>query len=154
MPGYWLFKSEPDCYSFADLEADGLTGWDGVRNFQARNYLRDSIKRGDGVLFYHSSTGEPAIVGLAEVVEEGHADPTQFDPVSDHPDPKSDPANPTWVQVTIRPVRAIAPALTLKALRARPELTGMVLLQKGSRLSVQPVTADEWRAILQLADSR
>jgi predicted RNA-binding protein with PUA-like domain len=153
MPGYWLFKSEPDCYSFSDLVDDGSTGWDGVRNFQARNFLRDSIKRGDGVLFYHSSTGEPAIVGIAEVVEEGHPDPTQFDPSADHPDPKSDPANPTWVQVTIRPVRPIDPPLTLKALRNVPELSGMVLLQKGSRLSIQPVTAAEWQAVLRLADA-
>ncbi|MFO0951886.1 MAG: EVE domain-containing protein [Isosphaeraceae bacterium] len=104
---YWLFKSRPNCFSFADLEgmADRTTGWDGVRNFQARNFLRDDIKVGDRVLFYHSSTDPPAVAGIAEVVREGHADPTAFDPDADHYDPKSDPASPTWYQVSIRAVR-------------------------------------------------
>ena len=95
---YWLFKSEPNCFAFADLLAapDRTTGWDGVRNFQARNFLRDEIKVGDGVLFYHSSADPPAIAGIAEVVRAGHPDPTAFDPKADHYDPKSDPANPTW----------------------------------------------------------
>ncbi len=150
---YWLFKSEPDCFSFAHLQAapDQTTGWDGVRNFQARNFLRDSIKCGDMVLYYHSSADPPAIAGIAEVVEEGHPDPSAFDPSADHPDPKSDPANPTWFQVAIKAVCPIDPPLGLPQLRLVPELVGMELLRKGSRLSVQPVREDEWKAVLTLA---
>jgi len=142
---YWLFKSEPDCFSFADLCASPgrTTGWDGVRNFQARNFLRDEIKAGDGVLFYHSNASPPAIAGLAEVVEEGHPDPTAFDPSADHPDPKSRPDAPTWFQVKIRAVRPIEPALGLPGLREVAALAGMELLRKGSRLSIQPVSPDE-----------
>ena len=150
---YWLFKSEPNCFSFADLAAspDRTSGWDGVRNFQARNMLRDSIKLGDLVLFYHSSVDPPAVAGVAEVVREGHPDPTAFDPDADHFDPKSDPARPTWYQVAIRAVRAIDPPIPLPRLREVQELDGMELLRKGSRLSIQPVTAGEWTAIMKLA---
>lgn len=150
---YWLFKSEPDSFSFADLMAlpGRTTGWDGVRNFQARNFLRDSIKRGDGVLFYHSSADPPAIAGIAEVVEEGHPDPTAFDPNDHHYDPKSDPDDPTWFQVSIRGAKAIEPPLGLPELREVKALAEMELLRKGSRLSVQPVRAKEWNAILKLA---
>jgi predicted RNA-binding protein with PUA-like domain len=150
---YWLFKSEPDCFSFADLcAAPGRsTGWDGVRNFQARNFLRDQIKVGDGILYYHSSVDPPAIAGLAEVVEAGHPDPTAFDSSADHYDPKSLPDAPTWYQVSIRAVRPIDPPLALPKLREVAALSGMELLRKGSRLSVQPVTADEWAAVLELA---
>jgi predicted RNA-binding protein with PUA-like domain len=150
---YWLFKSEPDCFSFADLAAspDRTTGWDGVRNFQARNTLRDSIKNGDLVLFYHSGADPPAIAGVAEVVQEGHPDPTAFDPDADHFDPKSDPARPTWYQVAIRAVRPIDPPIPLPRLREVKALGGMELLRKGSRLSVQPVTPAEWAAIMGLA---
>ena len=151
---YWLFKSEPNCYSFADLMAapKRTTGWDGVRNYQARNYLRDEIKLGDGVLFYHSNADPPAIAGIAEVVREGHPDPTAFDPSAPHHDPKSDPAHPTWYQVSIRAARPLDPPLTLPQLRANPALKGMELLRKGSRLSVQPVTPEQWRTILALAE--
>ncbi|MDG3005236.1 EVE domain-containing protein [Paludisphaera mucosa] len=149
--GYWLFKSEPDSYSFADLVRDGTTGWNGVRNFQARNFLRDAIRAGDGVLFYHSSTDPAAVVGIAEVVEAGHPDPSAFDPKSDYHDPKSKPDAPTWFQVTIKPVRAVDPPLTLARLREVPALAGMELLRKGSRLSVQPVSEGEWKAIQELA---
>jgi predicted RNA-binding protein with PUA-like domain len=150
---YWLFKSEPDCFAFADLAAspDRTSGWDGVRNFQARNMLRDSIKLGDLVLFYHSSTDPTAVAGVAEVVREGHPDPTAFDPDADHFDPKSDPAKPTWYQVAIRAVKAIEPPIPLAKLREVKELDGMELLRKGSRLSVQPVKAGEWKAIMKLA---
>ncbi len=150
---YWLFKSEPDCFSFADLMVapDRTTGWDGVRNFQARNMLRDDIKLGDGVLYYHSNANPPAIAGLAEVVAEGHPDPTAFDPSADHFDAKSQRESPTWYQVSIRAVKAIDPPLGLPKLREIPELAGMELLRKGSRLSVQPVRPEEWRAILKLA---
>ncbi len=137
----WLFKSEPDCFSFADLEArpDRTTGWDGVRNFQARNMLRDAVEVGDRVFFYHSNANPPAIAGIAEVVRAGHPDPTAFDPEDSHYDPKSDPENPTWYQVSIRAVKAIDPVLGLPELRAVEALSGMELLRKGSRLSIQPV---------------
>jgi predicted RNA-binding protein with PUA-like domain len=153
---YWLFKSEPNCYSFADLLAapDRTTGWDGVRNFQARNFLRDEVKVGDGVLFYHSSADPPAIAGIAEVVRAGHPDPTAFDPTADHYDPKSDPANPTWIQVAICAVRAIDPPLGLPLLRTVSALNSMELLRKGSRLSIQPVSAAEWDAVLALAKKK
>ena len=153
---YWLFKSEPDCYSFNDLlgEPDGTTGWGGVRNFQARNFLRDSVKVGDGVLFYHSSVTPAAVVGIAEVVRAGHPDPTAFDPDEDHYDPKSDPDAPTWFQVSIKAVRPIDPPLDLPRLKTVPELAGMELLRKGSRLSVQPVSDAEWKTILGLAGDK
>ena len=153
---YWLFKSEPDCFSFADLcQAPGqATGWDGVRNFQARNFLRDQIQVGDGVLYYHSNANPPAIAGLAEVIEAGHPDPTAFDPSADKYDPKSSPATPTWFQVTICAVRPVEPPLTLTELRAVAGLARMELLRKGSRLSVQPVQTEEWQAILERIASR
>lgn len=153
---YWLFKSEPGCFSFDDLMAapGRSTGWDGVRNFQARNMLRDDIKPGDGVLFYHSGGDPPAVAGVAEVAEAGHPDPTAFDPDHEHHDPKSDPSAPTWFQVTIRGVRPIDPPLGLPILRGVARLDGMELLRKGSRLSVQPVRDHEWAAILELAGVR
>jgi predicted RNA-binding protein with PUA-like domain len=153
---YWLFKSEPSSYSFADLMAEPArtTGWDGVRNFQARNFLRDQIKKGDGVLFYHSSAEPTCIAGFAKVVRDGHPDPTAFDSNDHHYDPKSDPANPTWYQVSIKGVRAIDPPLELSQLNKVAELAGMELLRKGSRLSVQPVTEQQWKAIVAMAKSK
>jgi len=153
---YWLFKSEPTAYSFADLmaEPDLTTGWDGVRNYQARNLLRDQVQKGDGVLFYHSSADPACIAGIAAVVRAGHPDPTAFDPKAQHYDPKSDPANPTWYQVSIKAVRAIEPPLGLPFLNGVAELAGMELLRKGSRLSVQPVTERQWKTILSLARSK
>ena len=152
----WLFKSEPGCFSFADLMAapGRRTGWDGVRNYQARNLLRDEVKVGDRVFFYHSNADPPAIAGIAEVVESSHPDPTAFDPAAEHFDPKSDRSQPTWYQVTIRAVRAIDPPLGLPELRSVPALANMELLRKGSRLSVQPVREAEWEAILGLIDAR
>jgi predicted RNA-binding protein with PUA-like domain len=150
---YWLFKSEPTAYSFADLlaEPDRTTGWDGVRNYQARNFLRDQVKVGDGVLFYHSSADPPCIAGIAEVIQAGHPDPTAFDPKDSHYDPKSDRTDPTWYQVSIKAVKAIDPPLALPALGDVAALAGMELLRKGSRLSVQPVTDGQWKTILSLA---
>lgn len=149
---YWLFKSEPDCFSFADLMAspERSTGWDGVRNYQARNFLRDQVKRGDLVLFYHSNANPPGIAGIAEVVREAHADPTAFDPGADHYDPKSNPDDPIWYQVSIRAVRPIDPPLDLPLLRSEPRLDGLELLRKGSRLSIQPVGAEHWAVIEEL----
>lgn len=152
---YWLFKTDPDSYSFADLMAEprGSTGWGGVRNYQARNLLRDSIKRGDQILLYHSSADPPAIAGIAEVVEESQPDPTAFDPNDSHFDPKSKLADPTWFQVIIRAVRPIDPPITLPRLRTIKALEKMELLRKGSRLSIQPVRESEWKVIMKLAKS-
>lgn len=154
-PQYWLFKSEPDCFSIQDLakQPGQTTFWDGVRNYQARNFLRDSIQTGDGVLFYHSSTEPMAIVGTASVVKGGYPDHTAFDPEAGHFDPKSDPDNPTWFMVDIRLSRIFAEPLTRAALQAVPQLKEMMLLKRGSRLSVQPVTAPEWEAVLELAET-
>jgi predicted RNA-binding protein with PUA-like domain len=150
---YWLVKSESEVFSFDDLlRAKGrTTGWDGVRNYQARNLMRDRMRVGDGVLFYHSSAEPPGIAGFAEVASEPYPDPTQFDPRSEHHDPRSDRAAPTWVQVDVRATERAPRFVPLAALRAAPELAAMAVLQRGSRLSVQPVTAAEWLAVRRLA---
>ena len=149
---YWLLKSEPDVFSIEDLSkaTNKTTCWDGVRNYQARNFLRDSIKLGDGVLFYHSNADPPAIAGVAEVVKEGYPDKSAVDPKDDHYDPKSDAKNPTWFMVDIRHVKTFKAPISLEQLRKISALKNMVLLQKGSRLSVQPVTKSEWDVIAKL----
>ena len=151
-PRYWLVKSEPAVFSFDDLWAspDRTTRWEGVRNHQARNFLRDGMRRGDGVLFYHSSAEPSAIVGTAEVVREAYADPTAFDPKSDYFDARSRREDPTWVMVDIRAVARLTTPLSLAALREVPALAEMELLRRGSRLSVQPVTPAQWAAVLRL----
>ncbi len=150
---YWLFKSEPSSYSIQDLERDkkGITFWDGVRNYQARNFLRDEIHVGDGVLFYHSSEEPMAIVGTAVVMRAGYPDHTAFDEKSDHYDPKSSSEFPTWYMVDIRLVQVFSEPLTREMLQKVPVLSHMMLLRRGSRLSIQPVTAAEWRAVHSLA---
>lgn len=150
---YWLFKSEPEAFSIDDLARAPrqTTFWDGVRNYQARNLLRDTIQVGDGVLFYHSSTEPMAIVGRATVVKKGYPDHTAFDPKDPHFDPKSDPTNPTWYMVDIRLDEVFPQPLTRDRLQQTPALKEMVLLKRGSRLSVQPVTAAEWAAVLRLS---
>ncbi len=149
---YWLMKSEPSVFSIDDLARgpNRSTCWDGVRNYQARNFMR-AMQEGDQVLFYHSNATPPAIVGIAEVINTAYPDPTQFERSNQHFDPKSDPQNPRWDLVEIRHVRTFASPLSLTRLREESALDGMVLLQKGSRLSVQPVTEKEWRHILKLA---
>ncbi|HET9010881.1 MAG TPA: EVE domain-containing protein [Gemmatimonadaceae bacterium] len=149
---YWLVKSEPDVFSFADLVArpNSTTGWDGVRNYQARNFMRDGMKRGDRVFFYHSSTEPAAIVGVAEVAREAYPDPTAFDASDSHHDPRSRTDAPTWVMVDLRAVEPLARPVTLTELRGVKGLEKMVLLQKGSRLSVQPVTEQEWNIIYRI----
>ena len=147
---YWLFKSEPESYGIAQFERDGSTFWNGVRNYQARNLLRDEIHEGDGVLFYHSNADPMAVVGIARVVRAGYPDQTAFDPKSPYHDADSDPDAPTWFQVDIAFVAAFAQPLTREQMKGVPELADMVLLQRGSRLSVQPVTAAEWRTVLRL----
>lgn len=147
---YWLFKSEPDEFSIDDLEKakDKTTYWDGVRNYQARNYLRDSIKNGDGVLFYHSNSEPLAVVGICKVVKEGYPDFTAFDPKDKHYDEKSNPQNPTWFMVDIKLERKLKKPVTLEAMKQNHKLNTLKLLQKGNRLSVMPVTNDEWDEIL------
>lgn len=146
---HWLFKTEPGCFSFDDLKnrPDMTEPWDGVRNFQARNLLRDSIKAGDLVLFYHSNIPRPAVVGLATVVREGYPDHTALDPASEHFDPKSSPANPIWYMVDVRYLKEMAQPVTLEEIKATPLLADMPLVNR-SRLSVQPVTPEQWRVIL------
>lgn len=146
---YWLLKTEPTSFSFDDLwEAPKrTTSWDGVRNFQARNMLRDQMKPGDLVFIYHSSTDPTGIAGIAEVVEGGYPDPTAFDPKDSHYDPKSKPESPTWYVVDVKALEKVDPIITLEELRDVRGLEKMVLLQRGSRLSVQPVSAAEWEII-------
>lgn len=136
---YWLFKSEPNCYSINDLERDKVQAWDGVRNYQARNMLRDEIKKGDKILFYHSSCAEPAVVGLCEIVKEGYPDATAFDPTSEHPDLKSDPENPRWFMVDLKFEAKFKTPVSLSQMKEMHEFSGMKLLQKGNRLSLFPI---------------
>ena len=138
---YWLLKSEPSAYSFADLmtEPEQTAEWDGVRNYAARNYLRDEIKVGDGVLFYHSSTNPPAVIGTAVVTRGGYPDDTAWDPDSDHPDPKSTPENPIWYMVDIKGEVALEHPVTLADIKAAPGLEGISLVKR-SRLSVHPIS--------------
>ena len=149
---YWLVKSEPDAFSFDDLwdAPDRTTHWDGVRSFQARNTLRDEMKKGDRVLFYHSSCEPPCVMGVAEVVRESYPDFTAFDPSHEHYDPKSREDAPTWSMVDLRAVERFRHPVTLAELRATPGLEKMSLLQKGSRLSVQPVREEEWEIVYRL----
>jgi len=147
----WLFKSEPSGFSLEDLKnrPDATEQWDGVRNYQARNFLRDEIMVGDRVLFYHSNIAEPAVVGIAEVVKAGYPDWTALDPEGDHFDPRSTPENPVWYMVDVRFVRELPRPVTLAELKGIPALSEMALLNR-SRLSIQPVTEAEWSLILRL----
>lgn len=149
--GYWLMKSEPSAFSIDDLirSPHQTTCWDGVRNYQARNFMR-RMAVGDQVLFYHSNADPPAVVGIAEVVKSAYPDSTQFDKIDRHYDPESKPSEPRWDMVDIRYVRKFARLVTLDELRTQSKLKDMALLKKGSRLSVQPVTALEWRHILHM----
>lgn len=151
---YWLMKSEPSAFSIQDLRKvrNQTTSWDGVRNFQARNFMR-TMKKGDRVLFYHSSADPPAVMGVAEVVKEAYPDDTAFDPKDIHYDPQSTPAKPLWDMVDIKLVRVFHSPIPLDRLRQEPGLKRMELLRKGSRLSVQPVRPEEWKIVLELAES-
>ena len=148
---YWLFKSEPDAYSWEDLVRDGRTHWDGVRNYQARNLLRDEMKIGDGVLYYHSNAKPMAVVGVAKIVAEGYPDPSALDPKHHYYDPDSDPAVPRWYCVDIEPVAGFDAPLTRDELKGEPKLETMMLLQRGARLSVQPVEKPHWDTVLKMA---
>jgi predicted RNA-binding protein with PUA-like domain len=150
---YWLFKSEPEAFSIDDLAAapKGTTPWDGVRNYQARNFMRDEMRSGDRVLFYHSSAEPPAVVGTAVVVRGAYPDPTAQDPRNPHYDPRATPDEPIWQMVDIRFEEKFAAPLPPDALRGVPALAKMELLRRGSRLSIQPVRKAEFAAILKLA---
>ena len=150
---HWLMKSEPSECSIDDLaRAPGQTvAWVGVRNYQSRNFMRDAMRPGDGVLFYHSSTAEPGVAGLAEVVGAAYPDASQFDPASPYHDPTSSPDAPRWVHVDVRLVRKTR-LLTLAEMRSRPELATMRVLARGNRLSITPLSDVEWTAVLVLLD--
>jgi predicted RNA-binding protein with PUA-like domain len=149
---YWLMKSEPSVFGIDDLKAKPqLTSfWDGVRNYQARNFMRDGMKKGDKVFFYHSSCPEPGIVGIATVAREAHPDPTAFDPKSPYYDPKSDPNKPIWIGVDVKFVRQFKRVISLEELKAEPRLDGFTLLRRGNRLSVMPVSEEHWNVVLGL----
>ena len=151
---YWLFKSEPGCFSFDDLKncPDMTVHWDGVRNFQARNLLRDEIRPGDLGFFYHSNIPEPAIVGIVLVVREGYPDWTARNPEGEHFDPKSSAENPIWYMVDVRYVRPLDQPVPLYEIRKHPALAEMELVKR-SRLSVQPVTPEEWEYLLRLSNT-
>jgi predicted RNA-binding protein with PUA-like domain len=151
---FWLMKSEPEAFSIEDLRRaeDQTTCWDGVRNYQARNFLRDEIKTGDGVLYYHSNAQPPGIAGEAVVVRDGYPDFTAFDPDDPHYDPKSDSARPTWYMVDVRFVRAGKALIALDRLKTIPALESMFVLRRGMRLSVQPVTEREWAVVTALPE--
>ena len=153
---HWLLKTEPTSFSIQDLAATSAqrTSWEGVRNYQARNFLRDAMTVGDRVLLYHSNADPSAVVGTATVVREAYPDATAFDPEDAHFDPKSDPSRPVWFTVDIQLERIFKAPLPLEALRPIAALAAMELLRKGSRLSVQPVRKTEYEAILKLASGR
>jgi predicted RNA-binding protein with PUA-like domain len=148
---YWLMKSEPSDVSVDDLAAmpKKTVAWYGVRNYQARNFMRDEMRAGDGVLFYHSSCPEPGIVGLAEVASDAYPDETQFDKKGKYFDPKSTREEPRWMNVDVKLVKKTR-LLSLEEMRAAPSLATMRVLQRGNRLSITPVTAAEWKAVLAL----
>ena len=149
---YWLMKTEPGTFSFEDLmRAPGrTTHWDGVRNYQARNFMRDEMQVGDGVFIYHSSTDEPGVAGIAEVARAAYPDASAFDRRDPHYDPASRPEAPAWYVVDVRGVEKLPTYVTLARMRATPALAGMRLLQKGNRLSITPVTPKEWEAVCTL----
>lgn len=149
----WLFKIEPGELSIDDLKARGAVGvcWDGVRNYQARNMLRDQVKVGDKVFIYHSSCAEVGIAGIARVIRAAYPDPSQFDSGSQYFDAGSKADNPRWVSVDVRHEKTFKKIIPLAALKAHPDLANMPLVQRGNRLSVMPVTAAEWQTILQMA---
>lgn len=147
---YWLMKSEPDIFSIDHLAQVGIEPWDGVRNYQARNMMRDTMKKGDRVFFYHSNCDVPGIVGIAEIASEGYPDDTALNPDAKYYDPKSTPENPRWYRVDVKFVRKLRRTISLSELKAHPSLTDMLLVRKGNRLSVMPVEEKHWHTILTL----
>lgn len=150
---YWLMKSEPDVYSIDDMERDGTEFWDGVRNYQARNFMRE-MAPGDLAFFYHSNAKPPGVAGLVEIVGEARPDPTQFEEGGKYFDPKSKPEDPRWSVVDMKFVEKFAAVLPLRALKDEPALSGMLVAQKGSRLSVQPVDKAHFKHVLKMAGAK
>ena len=152
---YWLLKSEPETFSIDDLKSRPrqTEHWDGVRNYQVRNMLRDQIKKGDLGFFYHSSCTPPGIAGIVEVVKDGYPDFKAWDMRSPYFDPRSTPENPRWYMVDVKLVKKFPRLITLKEIRRQPALKSMLILQKGNRLSITPVTSAEWKAIVGLSSS-
>ncbi|RAH13686.1 MAG: EVE domain-containing protein [Methanobacteriota archaeon] len=153
MAGYWLMKSEPHVYSFDDLVNDKTTHWDGVRNYQARNFMRDKMKIGDYVLFYHSNHKPPHIAGIARVSKEGYPDFTAFDTDSKYFDASSNPENPRWIMVDLEAVKPLKTIISLLELKENPKLENMLVVQKGQRLSVQPVEKKHFEEILRMSET-
>ena len=147
---YWLMKSEPDAYSIDDLERDGMEPWDGIRNYQVRNMIRDDMKVGDQALFYHSSCKEPAVVGVMKIVSDAYPDPTQFDRKSKYYDPKSKEDDPRWLLVDVAFERKLQRPITLKELKEHPGLDGFLLTKRGNRLSIFTVSKKHWNLVLGL----
>jgi predicted RNA-binding protein with PUA-like domain len=150
MTQYWLMKSEPEAYSIDDLARDKKTYWDGVRNYQARNFMRDQMQPGDLVFFYHSNAEPAGIAGIAKVAGKGYPDPSAFDPKDVHYDPDSKKDKPTWYGVDLQYVKKFKALIPLETLKKDPKLAGMALLRRGQRLSVQPVSSKEWERICAL----
>ena len=147
---YWLMKSEPDTYSIDDLQSFGVDHWDGIRNYQVRNFFRDQMQVGDQAFFYHSNCKEPGIVGTMEIVSKAYPDHTAFDPSEKYFDSKSDPENPRWLMVNVRYIRHLGRMITLGELRQQKQIADMKLLQRGNRLSVLPLSKMEWQYILEM----
>jgi predicted RNA-binding protein with PUA-like domain len=148
---YWLMKSEPGCFSIDTLKENGTTSWDGVRNYQARNFMMNDMSVGDKVFFYHSNTEVPAVVGLAEVCKEAYPDTTALDRDNMHYDPKATPEKPIWCMVDVKFLRKFEKPVTLREIKDMPELSGMKLVKGGMRLSVQPVTEEEFFCVMAMA---
>ena len=150
---YWLMKSEPESFSIDDLKAmpNSTEHWDGIRNYQARNFMRDDMKVGDKVLFYHSNCDEPGVVGIAEVASEAYPDHTAFDPASKYYDPKSKEENPRWMMVDVKFIKKFPKTVSLREIKTVSELSDMRLVQKGNRLSIMPVEKMEFDIISKMA---
>lgn len=151
---YWLMKSEPSTYSIDDLERDGRTMWEGVRNYQARNFMRDEMREGDLVLFYHSSAKPMGVAGIARVASAPYPDPTQFEPKSPYYDETSDPDDPRWILVDVAKVEKLDAVVTLAALKAEEALADMLVVQRGQRLSVQPVDKLHFKKVLKMGKAK
>ena len=147
---YWLMKSEPDTYSIDDLQSFGVDHWDGIRNYQVRNFFRDQMQVGDQAFFYHSNCKEPGIVGTMEIVSKAYPDHTAFDPSEKYFDSKSDPENPRWLMIDVRCIRHLDRMIMLAELRQQKQIADMKLLQRGNRLSVLPLSKMEWQYILEM----
>lgn len=147
---YWLMKTEPESFSIHDLEKRKVESWDGVRNYQSRNFMRDEMKVGDGVLIYHSNAKETGAAGVARVAREGHPDKTAWDPESKYFDPKSDPNNPTWILVDVEFVEKFPKVVELADLKANPKLEGMMVTKRGMRLSIQPVEKAHYDEVIRM----